>query len=91
MRNKSRILEMLKDAPEDIKKLTVAELIERLTKDQEKTNKEELHANNKVIEEFTGVYIKIRDEDAAFGVYVDYIRINENKNASLVCNSIVCI
>ena len=74
--NKHRILKALKDAPEDIKSMTVGALVDKWTKEQEKQDKEELDANNKIIEEFSGVYIKVRDENV-FGPEVSYIRIDE--------------
>lgn len=74
--NKHRILKALENAPDEIKSMTVEALIDKLAKEQEKQKKEELDANNKVIKEFSGVYIKTRDENV-FGLEVSYIRIDK--------------
>lgn len=82
MRNRRRIVEMLKDAPEDIKAMTVAELIEKFSKEIELDEKAELDENNKVIKSFTGVYIKFKEDNGNFGLDVDYIRIDKIKTGS---------
>ena len=83
MRNKVRILDLLKDAPDDILKLTVSELIEKFSKEIEADKKATLKANNSIIENFTGVYIKVKEDDGTFGLEVDYIRIDEIKAGSM--------
>jgi hypothetical protein len=83
MKYKHRILEIFKDSPEDILAMTVAELIEKFSKEIEADKKATLKANNSIIENFTGVYIKVREDDGTFGLEVDYIRIDEIKAGSM--------
>jgi len=83
MKNKSRIWRMLKDAPEDIKSITVAQLVDKFGKELEAERKAKLSNDDKVCSDFTGVYIKVRDEDATFGLDVDYIRIDSIKPGSM--------
>lgn len=82
MKYKHRILEIFKDSPEDILAMTVAELVEKCSKEVDAEKKIKLDADNKIIEEFTGAYIKVREDDGTFGLEVDYIRIDEIKTGS---------
>ena len=83
MRYKYRIIEMLSDAPEDIKAMTVSELLEVCAKEVAEAKKEEDEANEKVCSEFKDSYIKIIDEESIFGVETKYIHIKTIEPGSM--------
>ena len=82
MKYKARILDLLKDAHEDVLSMSVEQLIEKLTGDVEQDKKEELEECNKVCEKYAGIYLRMSDNDTLFGPRTEYIRIGEIKPGS---------
>jgi len=72
------VLNLLKNAPEDIRALNVGELIDKAQKWSDDEQKKEEEECNKVCNEFEDSYIKIVDEDGLFGMpETKYIHINK--------------
>jgi len=76
--HKGRIIELFKNAPEDVLSLTVSQLLEKLQKDVDQERKEQKDKEGAICGRFKGQYIKLRDEDGIFGnLEVEYIFIED--------------
>lgn len=75
----NRLLELLKQAPEDIRSLTVEELIDRLQVEVNAQKKERDDADKAICEKFNGTYIKFSDPDGLFGEEMTYMSIESIK------------
>jgi len=74
-----RLLEMLKKVPEDIKSLTVDELIARLKKESDAQKKERKEADKAICDKFSGKCIKFSKPSGLFGAETIYVQIDSIK------------
>jgi len=83
VKNKARILDLLKDASADVKSMSVGQLVEKLSKELESEKKEEREACEKVCISFKDSYIKVfKHEGGLFGDEVIYVHITNIKPGS---------
>lgn len=72
--HKSRIIELFKNAPEEIKSMKVSDLLDKLQKDVDEENKVQLELESSICEKFKGKYLKVFTKDGLFGHHdIDYI------------------
>ena len=75
--NKHQILRALRDAPDAIKKLTVKELLTKLSREIEQEKILGADAEQAICEKFKGAYIKIVEDAGLFGKASEFIHIKE--------------
>ena len=82
--HKSRIIELFKNAPDEIKSLTVAQLLERFQIEVDAEREEQSKLEATICDRFRGKYLKFRDENGPFdSLKVEYIFIEDIKPGSL--------
>ena len=82
-RDKFTILRALKNAPEDIKSMTVGQLIDKISKEQSEIENADKEECKKVCEEFKGAYIKVLIKDGTFGPESQYMYIKDIQSGSM--------
>jgi len=85
-RDKFIVLRALKSASEDIKSMTVRELIDKLSKTHQEEKEKEEKENERICKEFRGSYLKFKIVDGTFGDETKYIYIEDIKPGSMTAD-----
>lgn len=83
MTHKSRIVELLKKAPDDIKSMTVQEMLDKFENEIQEDNLKLEEHEKSVCDEFRGAYLCIKKDCNLFGSTTDYMFIKDIKPGSL--------